>query len=142
MPSFKTKRRVEFAQTDMAGFAHFSEFARWMESAEHELFRAVGLSVSMRINGRHVSWPRRSCSFDFFRPLRFEDVFDISLSIREIGKSSVSWAAEFLREGTIYATGTCTTVCCDIPEDGPVKAISVPTEILEKLAPFQNKETE
>jgi len=142
MPSFKTKRSVEFAQTDMAGFAHFSEFARWMESAEHELFRAVGLSVSMRINGRHVSWPRRSCSFEFFRPLRFEDVFDMSLSIREIGKSSVTWTAEFLHDGVVCATGICTTVCCEIPEDGPVKTIPVPAEIREKLTSFQNKETE
>lgn len=142
MPSFITKRGVEFAQTDMAGFAHFSEFARWMESAEHELFRSVGLSVTMRIDGRHVSWPRRACSFEFLRPLRFEDEFDISLWITDIGKSSVTWAAEFLRERTICATGTCTTVCCDIPVDGPVIAISVPNEIRERLAPFQNKEME
>jgi acyl-CoA thioester hydrolase len=30
---FKLTRRVEFAETDMAGIVHFSNFFRYMESA-------------------------------------------------------------------------------------------------------------
>ena len=43
--TFRTRRFVEFSDTDMAGIAHFSSFFRYMESAEHELVRSVGLSV-------------------------------------------------------------------------------------------------
>ncbi|MDB6148705.1 MAG: thioesterase superfamily protein, partial [Chthoniobacter sp.] len=32
---FKLLRRVEFAETDMAGIVHFSNFFRMMEAAEH-----------------------------------------------------------------------------------------------------------
>ena len=142
MRSFQTTRLVEFAQTDMAGFAHFSEFPRWMESVEHELFRTVGLSVSMQIEGRHVSWPRRACSFEFSRPLRFKDEFEVSLWVREIGDSSISWAAEFRRDGVVHATGNCTTVCCEVSGHGTVKAICIPGMIREKLAPYENKEME
>ncbi|NBV85427.1 MAG: acyl-CoA thioesterase, partial [Verrucomicrobia bacterium] len=30
---FVQQRRVEFAETDMAGIVHFANFFRWMESA-------------------------------------------------------------------------------------------------------------
>ena len=43
--AFKTRRRVEFRDTDAAGIVHFSAFFFWMESAEHELLRAAGVDV-------------------------------------------------------------------------------------------------
>ena len=42
---FSISRRVQFAETDMAGVVHFSNYFRWMEEVEHAFFRAVGLSV-------------------------------------------------------------------------------------------------
>ena len=40
MPSeFKHTRRIEFAETDMAGIVHFANFFRMMETTEHEFFR-------------------------------------------------------------------------------------------------------
>lgn len=42
---FHWRRRVEFAETDMAGIAHFSSFIIYMEQAEHALLRSLGTSV-------------------------------------------------------------------------------------------------
>ena len=42
---FTTTRRVEFCDTDMAGIVHFSTFYKWMEQAEHDYFRSLGLSI-------------------------------------------------------------------------------------------------
>ena len=42
---FKTERRVEFRDTDAAGIVHFSVFFAYMEQAEHEFLRSLGLSV-------------------------------------------------------------------------------------------------
>ena len=48
MPApFRTTRRVEFADTDMAGIVHFANFFRYMEAAEVEFLRARGLSVKL-----------------------------------------------------------------------------------------------
>lgn len=44
-PGFHWRRRVEFAETDMAGIAHFSSFIIYMEQAEHALLRSLGTSV-------------------------------------------------------------------------------------------------
>ena len=37
---FRTTRRVEFGDTDMAGMVHFANFFRFMEAAEVEFLRA------------------------------------------------------------------------------------------------------
>ena len=55
---FATTRRVEFADTDMAGIVHFSNYLRYMEMAEHDFLRSIGFSVNGTIEGRHVGWPR------------------------------------------------------------------------------------
>src|SRR5688572_30626127 len=48
MSTYKTSRRIEFRDTDAAGIAHFSVFFTFMEEAEHEFLRHVGLSVHVQ----------------------------------------------------------------------------------------------
>ena len=71
---FKAIRRVEFADTDMAGIMHYSNFFRFMETAEHAFFRSLGLSIFPRRSDPPVGWPRVHAECDFKRPLAFEDV--------------------------------------------------------------------
>src|SRR5689334_6065032 len=42
---FRYTRRVQFSETDMAGIVHFSAYFRFMEEAEHALWRAAGVSI-------------------------------------------------------------------------------------------------
>ena len=44
---FKLTHRVAFAETDMAGIVHFSNFFRYMENTEHAFYRSLGWSVIM-----------------------------------------------------------------------------------------------
>src|ERR1043166_4389179 len=62
MPVLRTTRRIEFGDTDMAGIVHFSNFFRFMESAECEFLRQRGLSVKMLWEGRQIGFPRVSRS--------------------------------------------------------------------------------
>lgn len=58
MAQFTTRRRVEFSETDMAGIVHFANFYRWMEEAEHDFFRSLGLSIMVRQeDGSYIGWP-------------------------------------------------------------------------------------
>ena len=61
---FKLTRRIEFAETDMAGIVHFANFYRMMEVTEHAFFRSLGFSLhghdpvstdrkSTRLNSSH-----------------------------------------------------------------------------------------
>src|SRR6266481_3046213 len=109
---FRTTRRMEFADTDMAGIVHFANFFRFMEAAEVEFLRSRGVSVFMPWEGQKVSFPRVAASCDFVKPARFEDVLEISVSIQRIGRKSVTYGFEFTLAGELVARGQITSACC------------------------------
>ena len=78
---FKLTRQVEFSDTDAAGIMHFSNFFRYMEAAEHAFFRSLGTSIHAA--GGDLGWPRVYADCHYKYPLRFEDVVEISLFVRE-----------------------------------------------------------
>ncbi len=82
------RRRVQFYETDAAGIVHFSWFFRYMEEAEHALWRAAGLSIHPP--GSPIGWARASAACDFGRPLRFEDEFDVTIRIAAISRRPFS----------------------------------------------------
>ena len=51
-------RRVEFSETDMVGIVHYSNFFRYMETAEHAFFRSIGYSIISNQTNPPVGWPR------------------------------------------------------------------------------------
>ena len=131
---FSITRRVQFSETDMAGIVHFSNYFRWMEEVEHAFLRSLGMSVSMKHDGKHIGWPRVSTSCEFFAPARFEDQLQMAVRIAKMGEKSISWEIEFSRDGTRLALGKATTVCCIWRNEG-LKSIAIPPEIRLKLYP-------
>jgi YbgC/YbaW family acyl-CoA thioester hydrolase len=131
--SFKTTRRIEFADTDMVGIVHFANFFRFMEAAEVEFLRSRGLSVSMRFGSELVGLPRVSASCDFFRPVFFQDLVEISVRVQRIGQKSVSYDFEFAKDGEPVAKGQITACCCRIVPDKPMQSIDIPEEIRKIL---------
>ena len=134
-PPFSIPRRIQFAETDMAGIAHFSNFFRMMEEVEHAFFRSVGLSVSMQHDGMHVGWPRVSTSCEFYGPVRFEDEVELRLRVVKLGDKSFSYEVDFLLNGKQMALGKTTSVCCELRPDGTMKSIPIPPALREKLSP-------
>lgn len=135
---FEFQRRVEFSETDMAGIMHFSNFYRFMESAEHAFFRSLDHGVHETVNGETVGWPRVQSSCDFFRPVRFEDTVTIRLTIEEIRRRSVRYVYTFLLgdddEAAVVATGRMTTACVRLDRDiGKIESINIPDELRAKL---------
>ncbi|MBT3469379.1 MAG: acyl-CoA thioesterase [Opitutae bacterium] len=138
--TYSTTRRVEFAETDMAGIMHFSNFYRWMETVEHEFFRSLGLSIHMRIDDQDVGWPRLETSCKFKRPLKFEEEATVRLSIEEISAKTITYSFKIEKEENgqqlHIARGKMTTVCVTFESGtGKLKAIPIPKIIREKIDP-------
>src|SRR5436190_7767131 len=93
---FRTTRRVEFSDTDAAGIAHFTAFFRWMEQAEHELLRSVGLSVFMEVEEKEITWPRVSSKCDFRSMAKFEEELQIGVNVSRLGEKSITWSFQFM----------------------------------------------
>ena len=131
MSAFTYRRRVEFAETDMAGIVHFSMIFRYMEEAEHALWRAAGLSIAER--GSDIGWPRVSAACEFRNPLRFEDEFEVRVRLAEARTRSIEYEFTIVREDTVIAVGTMTSVCIRKAADGSMKATELPPEIVRRL---------
>jgi YbgC/YbaW family acyl-CoA thioester hydrolase len=133
MMPFRTTHRVEFHETDMAGIVHFSNFFRFMESAEVEFLRSRGLSVVMLWDGEKVGFPRVSATCDYLRPARFEELLDITVTIDRLGDKSVTYAFEFARDGEVLARGKVTSVCCRVGADHRLEATPIPAGYRDRL---------
>jgi acyl-CoA thioester hydrolase len=134
MPTFRTTRRIEFGDTDMAGIVHFANFFRFMEAAETEFLRARGLSVTWREDDRRLGFPRVSASCDYSKPARFEDLLDIEVTLEKIGAKSLTYRFDFSRNGKPIAVGRITSVFCkELPGHG-LESQEIPPEIRNKLA--------
>src|SRR5213594_652989 len=88
---FKVTRRVEFSDTDMVGIVHYSNFFRYMESAEHAFFRSLGFSVLLNQFELPLGLPRVHAECDYKHPLRFEDEVEIHLLVSEKRSKSLSY---------------------------------------------------
>jgi acyl-CoA thioester hydrolase len=108
------RRMVEFADTDLAGLMHFSNFFRFVESAEHAFFRSLGFRVHTSEGSDHQGWPRVEVSCKYLRPARFEQTLEICLHLEEIRTSSLRYTFWIFADGekrqSPLATGTCAIV--------------------------------
>ncbi|HEX5000666.1 MAG TPA: thioesterase family protein [Terriglobia bacterium] len=132
MPSeFRLKRRVQFYETDMAGIVHFSWYFRYMEEAEHALWRSAGLSIADPDSG--VGWPRVAVSFEYFRPLRFEDEFEICLRVTSISEKALHFSCDLFLGDARVAAGKMTTVCVTREPGKPMRSTAIPPEIAARF---------
>ena len=135
MPAqFTTTRRVQFPETDMAGIVHFSNFYLYMEEAEHEYFRSLGLSIIQRLpDGSVISWPRVSASCTFEAPAYYEEILEIRLNVDRKGVKSLTMRFEFWRGDRRLARGHLKTVCCLFRPGQPMESIEIPSPYRERI---------
>jgi acyl-CoA thioester hydrolase len=131
---YQTTRRIEFRDTDAAGMAHFSVFFVFMEQAEHELLRHLGLSVMLADEQGPISFPRVAARCDYQRAVKFEDVLDIDVAIVRLGGKSITYEFNFSHEGRPVASGQTTTVCCRLKHGGAPASMAIPDWVAAKLA--------
>ena len=116
----------------MAGIVHFSMFFRYMEEAEHALWRAAGLTIAT--SGETIGWPRVSAAFDYKAPLRFQDEFEVTVEVARVAKRTIDYAfvVSLSRDRTI-GSGSLTTACVSKNPGEPMKSINIPPGIVAKL---------
>ena len=152
---FVCRRRVEFADTDVAGIMHFANFFRFMEVTEHAFYRSMGFSVHPRrvplpieVNSgaetagmdTGVGWPRVHASADFRLPLRFEEEVDVELLIEEIRAKTIRYKFRFWKfpddaeRRALAATGGFVVVAAALDgERGRMKAVAIPVDVRDKI---------
>ncbi len=127
---FRYARHVQFSDTDMVGIVHFSMFFRYMEEAEHALWRAAGLSIFEGAD--EAGWPKVAANFDYKSPLRFPDQFEVDVEIAAVTGRSIRYRFAITRDTVLIGDGALTTVCARKLEGG-LRAVEVPAAIVARL---------
>lgn len=133
---FKTVKRVEFSDTDMAGIVHYSNFFRYMETAEHAFFRSLGFSVVTKQVDPPVGWPRVRAECEYKSPLRFEDEVEVHMLVTEKKSKSLTYQFRFRKLNTAppleVARGSVTVVCVTHAH-GKMTATNIPKSIADQI---------
>lgn len=142
MPSeFRITRTVEFSETDMAGIMHFSNFFRWMEACEAAFYRSLNLPLISFVPGSVVGWPRVKASCEYKAPLRFNDVIEVRLLLKEVRSKAVIFIFQFRKmeagqvQPAILAQGEIAAVCVTSDAQGKMVAQPIPADVRAKLEP-------
>ena len=128
---YRFRRRVQFYETDAAGLVHFSWYFRYMEEAEHALWREAGLSIHPPHG--ELGFPRVSTSFEFHRALRFEQEFDVHVRVAAMTKRSIRYTCVLSDGDSKIATGTLVTVCVRRHADQAMTVADIPPEIAARI---------
>lgn len=134
------RRRAQFAEVDSAKIVHFSRYFRYMEEAEHALWRETGTSIAPP--DAAFGWARVGATFEYHTPLRFEDEFDVVIRVARIGRSSMKYDCVVLRGDTHIASGTMTVVCVTLGPNGEMVSTPIPPEIASRFAVSPNARPE
>ena len=131
-------RKIEFSETDMAGLVHFSNFFRYMETAERDFFQEVGLDLISSKPGELVGWPRVRAECKFSAPLRFGDTIDIHLAVKAVKDRSIDYQFRIYRRNpdgsyTHAGKGHMSTVFTELTESGELSAIPLTDYIRSQI---------
>ena len=109
--SISLRRRLDWADTDAAGYWHHSTFWKFAEAGEAELARSIGLSDLM-----FGFTPRRSVSAEFHRPVFFDDEVTITFTVDQVGRTSATYSITVSVGDELAAEGRLVAVLVD--DDG------------------------
>ena len=127
LSEFTVTRRVQFYETDAAGIVHFSWYLRYLEEAEHAMWRAAGLSIAPA--GSEVGFPRVSVHTDYCAPLRFEDEFETTIRIVGMTDKSIRYSGVMKCGDTVVANLAMTIVCVTKAADDTLRAAPLPVAV-------------
>ena len=85
--TFLHRRRIEFADTDAAGVAHFSRLLVMVEEAEHAFFR----SLKIPILNDETAWPVVSLDINYLSKCKFGDELTIEIHPLKLGNCSFTY---------------------------------------------------
>jgi acyl-CoA thioester hydrolase len=106
--SVTLRRRLDWADTDAAGYWHHSTFWTYAEAGEAELVRRLGLTALT-----FGFTPRKSVAAEFHRPIYFDDEVTITFTVDAVGRTSATYHVQLEARGELAADGRMVVVLTD-----------------------------
>lgn len=112
---FRVQDRVRWGDCDPLGIIYYGAYIRYFEAAEHEMFRAAGLTYEIMRVQRHVQLPRKAIEVEFHSPAQMDELLDIEVGVVRLGTTALTLRFEVYRaaDRVHRATASITVVCVD-----------------------------
>ena len=99
------KEKVRFAETDMLGVVHHSNYFRWFEIARVEYLKKAGIEL-LSLIADDILFPITEATCNYIAPAKFGDDILIEAELKEVSKVKMIFTYKVIREndGVVLAT--------------------------------------
>lgn len=129
--TFRQSFRVRWVDTDIAGVMHYSNFLRYFEACEEEFYRSLGITLSAIRDKYRIMLPRIEAHCQYKAPCRFDDQFEVSLRVRDVGEKTITYDFQLLRteDSKLAAEGYLKCIAVNLDW----KAVPLPVEFAKMI---------
>jgi acyl-CoA thioester hydrolase len=130
--------RVGFSDTDAQGIVYYGRYLPYFDLARVEYHRHLDMLESAMRGDQFVM---RASSVEYFAPARFDDLIEIFIRLRRIGRTSATYecAAYRVDDDVLMVTAEQTLVLIDLAERRPRP---IPDWYRERIGAFEGDDCE
>jgi acyl-CoA thioester hydrolase len=129
---FRFGSRVRYAEVDFQGIVYFAHYATYFDVAIHEFFRSLPYDYTAIRKTTGTDFNIVRCVVEYRRPLRFDERFEVEVTLGRIGRTSLTFTPAIWAGGEVEprATGEVVWVHAD---QATMRAVPLPHELLALL---------
>jgi acyl-CoA thioester hydrolase len=128
---FRHRLRVYWEDTDAGGVVFYANYLKFFERARTEWLRGLGVGQQALREATGTIFVVAETALKYHRPARLDDLLDVSCTLAEAGRATLTVAQAAWRGGELLAEGTIRIGCVDA---GTFRPVRIPTPILEAIA--------
>lgn len=125
---FKTKVRVRFSETDLAGWVYYGNYFVYFEVGRSAMYRELGFNYA-DLKNEGIVLPMVEAHGEYKHPAQYDDVLEIHTRIVDVRKKPLKTVYDIYADGVLLVTGYCVQVC--VGADG--KSRPFPEKLKKKL---------
>ena len=129
-PDFEITLRIYWEDTDAGGVVFYANYLKFFERARTEWLRALGQSQEQLRLSESAMFVVSDTSVRYRRPARLDDLLNITVTLAEVRRASMTLAQQAWRGDELLTEGTIRIVCVDA---GTFQPRSIPTAITAAL---------
>lgn len=130
MTSFQWPVRVYYEDTDAGGVVFYANYLKFFERARTEMLRNLGVEQDQLIKEQQLIFVVRSVQVDYLKPAHFNEQLNVSATIVQIKRASLSFEQLITRDNSLLCKGNIRIACLDAKL---MKPKIIPDYLLEKL---------
>lgn len=111
--------RIYYEDTDAGGVVFYANYLKYMERARTEWLRSAGFEQDVLAEQQNLVFAVHRVKLDYLKPARFNDLVQVTATIKKEGKASLDFYQEVRRDDTVLCKADIQIVCVDIDEFVP-----------------------